>query len=172
MIGYARIAVLVGVLGFAAVGWWGAQRIMQFAGAVETTGRVVAFDTRDDIDSRGDPVRYLYPQVRFTTAGGQAVTFRGDGGSTDQGYAIGAVVRVMYQPEHPEQAEIDDWLDRWGAILAVGAFPAFALLWGISVLIADARFRDRRATGDGLEVARVPRTERMPQRHGVWRRSS
>jgi hypothetical protein len=162
MIGYARIAVLIGVLGLAAVGWWATQRMMQFATAVETTGRVVAFDTRDDTDSRGNPVRYFYPQVHFTTASGQPVTIRGGVGSTAQDYAIGEVVQVWYPPEHPAQAEIDSFLNRWGAILAFGAFPAFALLWGVTLLIA--------ARG-GPDAMRTPRAERMPQCHGVWRRS-
>jgi hypothetical protein len=73
---------------------------------------------------------YLYyPVVEFTTAAGQKVSFESTVGRMPAGYAVGAAVKVSYDPQNPQKADIDSALTRWfvpGCMAAMGA--GFALL--------------------------------------------
>jgi hypothetical protein len=78
----------------------------RFAGAVSRVG-----------GSHGGT--FLHPTFAFTTRDGRSVRFTSSGGSTDQPYADGEHVAVLYDPDHPEQARL----------------ASFSTLWLIPVLI-------------------------------------
>lgn len=47
---------------------------------------------------------------------------------------VGIPVRVRYQVDSPQVAEIDRFAALWGAVLALGCLGAFALFVGIGLL--------------------------------------
>lgn len=85
---------------------------------------------------------YLYyPQVQFTTASGQTVSFNSSVGSNPAGYAVGQNVEVVYDPRNPQQAEIDSATSLWvvpGCLLGMGlVFTVLGLvLAGMMILVA------------------------------------
>lgn len=73
---------------------------------------------------------YLYhPVVEFETASGRKARFQEELGRSPAGYKAGQEVKVLYQPDNPEKAEIDSGSSLYffpGCLLAMGA--AFTLL--------------------------------------------
>ena len=64
---------------------------------------------------------FLYPQAQFTTPDGQTFKATSKSGSTDQPYADGDPITVLYDPQDPGHAEIESiWL--WIGSLVLGSF--------------------------------------------------
>lgn len=70
----------------------------------------------------------LIPLVAFTTASGERVSFTANAGGRESPYHVTARVRVIYHPDHPQDALIDARARRWtrnalaggGALLLLG----------------------------------------------------
>ena len=77
------------------------------AGAARTDATFVGSVSRAGGRSGGT---FLYPQFRFTTDRGQVVTMTSSSGSTEQPYADGETAPVLYDPSHPERAELDTYM--------------------------------------------------------------
>jgi hypothetical protein len=56
---------------------------------------------------------FLYPAFEFITRSGQSVRFTSSSGSTDQPYADGERVSVLYDPDHPEHARLGSFSTVW-----------------------------------------------------------
>jgi len=115
------------------------RTVLFVAGAARTEATYVGSVSRAGGRSGGT---FLYPQFRFITEGGQAVTVTSRNGSTDQPYADGAAVSVLYDPAQPEQARPDSIMI-WIVPLCLAPF---ALLFGripAAVLILSRRRADR-----------------------------
>ena len=84
---------------------------------------------------------YLYyPQVQFTTASGQTISFKSSVGSNPATYRAGQNVEVIYDPRNPQQAEIDSLTSLWivpGCLLGMGlVFTVIGLvLSGMMILV-------------------------------------
>lgn len=81
-----------------------AQAALFVAGAVRTDATYVGSVSRNGGRSGGT---FLYPQFRFTTDGGRLVTMTSRNGATDQPYADGERVSVLYDPARPENARLN-----------------------------------------------------------------
>ena len=69
-----------------------------------------------------------YPNVRFQTPGGEALTFRATG--LVGGYAVGDQVGVLYDPDNPSRASIDSFGSLWGVPLLMVTVGTAALVVG------------------------------------------
>ncbi|MGB9179614.1 MAG: DUF3592 domain-containing protein [Pyrinomonadaceae bacterium] len=92
------------------------------------------------ITGMGKSGHLYYPQVQFTAASGQPVTFQSSVGSNPAGYSVGQTVGVLYDQRNPQQAEIDSAQSLWfvpGCMFAMGLlFLVLGLfLAGIMILV-------------------------------------
>ena len=107
----------------------------QLAGSAKASGTVIAFGT---IAGKSG---WLYcPQVTFRIPGGQTFNFQSALGTQPPAYKVGQTVPVVYQINHPPQAEINSSTALWfvpGCTLLMGfGFSALGLmLFGIGVLV-------------------------------------
>ena len=102
-----------------------------FAGAVHTTGTVVALLPRGGSDNS----RTYAPVVRYRTKDGMSVDFTASTASNSKAHNVGDVVRVVYTPLNPGQADIDSWTSRWLLPLLCGTLALiFVGLGGIAVI--------------------------------------
>ena len=74
-----------------------------------TTGTVVRLEESNS--SEGGCCVYS-PVVEFN-ANGQTYSFEGDNASDPPAYEVGEVVHIIYDPSHPNTAQIDNWSERW-----------------------------------------------------------
>ncbi len=93
---------------------------------------------------RGGKVSISYsPVIEFRTATGQTIEFRSSIGSSPPSYREGEKVAVLYRPDSPYQAEIDDFFFLWGGVAILGGVgTAFSAL-GAALALADRRQRPR-----------------------------
>ena len=84
---------------------------------------------------RWDKETIYLPVIRFTTAGGAAITSTSKT-ARKSGYRVGQAVRVLYDPAHPDDLEIDAFWSRWLAVIAAGAFALILLGIGAGVFVA------------------------------------
>jgi len=85
---------------------------------------------------------FLYPQFRFTTNDGQAVTMTSRNGSTDQPYGDGETVSVLYDPAQPEHAKRDSFMI-WIVPLCLAPFALMFTLIPAGVFILGRRREGR-----------------------------
>ena len=84
---------------------------------------------------------FLYPRFSFQARDGRTVVFTSGGGSTDQPYADGQRVTVVYDPARPEHAALYTLWALWTRtlVLAVFALPFTAMPAVIFVLMGRRR---------------------------------
>jgi hypothetical protein len=88
------------------------------ASAVQASGEVVALERH-----QGQRGWLYYPVVEFEAASGQKARFESEVGSNPAGYSAGQQVKVLYQPDAPEKAEIDSFTSLYyypGCLLVMG----------------------------------------------------
>ncbi|PCE22020.1 hypothetical protein BWP39_20325 [Paraburkholderia acidicola] len=87
---------------------------------------------------------FLYPQAQFTTPDGRTFKATSRSGSTDQPYADGDAIPVLYDPNNPGHAEIESiWL--WIGPLALALFALF--FCGIPAIVFFYLRKKSRASG-------------------------
>jgi hypothetical protein len=105
--------------------WLLLRRVSVASSGRNTTGTIVAFESREDDGS----VHYL-PVVTFTDHRGNSHRFTSVAGSSEQSPPLGSSVAVRYLPQSPEQAFIVSFLHMWAAplgmfVLGLGALLAY-----------------------------------------------
>jgi hypothetical protein len=127
---YARAMALVGF----GVATYGCVRLWQTrdfaAHAIHAQAPVVDYKVWPP-DKHGGP--YYEPIVRFTSpAGGSWQRVVGES-ERHRAYPLGHPVGIVYAPGHPDQFEMDDWVDIWlGPFSALG-IGLFAMLLGLGM---------------------------------------
>src|SRR5438132_13579972 len=76
-----------------------------------------------------------FPVIRFTTAAGATVTAKSKT-SGSSGYPIGKTLPVLYDPDHPENLEIDAFWPRWLIVIGATFLAVIALGIGIGTLLS------------------------------------
>lgn len=95
-------------------------------------GEVVALrEERDGSETQ----RFRFPKVRFRTAAGHAFTFESGMGLGGNAWQVGETVRVRYQLDRPEIAEVDGFTSLWGPTLLFALLAAAFLFIGIGLWI-------------------------------------
>ena len=69
-----------------------------------------------------------FPVVTFTTAAGVTVTATSKS-SKSAGYPIGQSLPILYDPDHPDNLEIDAFWSRW--LVVIGAIFMAVVLLGV-----------------------------------------
>jgi hypothetical protein len=130
-------ADLIGValLAFALILYQQTEQFMQRAWPAP--GVVIGFDGEEGGDAQTAPV------VRFETTRGEEQRFRAELYLTWRGYAMGDTVPVLYDPQQPSDARLDDSLLLWVGPLVAAAFGLILILGSTGALAAAVIFASR-----------------------------
>jgi hypothetical protein len=137
--GSAFLALALGAALLAAAGYMGLQVKQLIAVAAKAEGTVVDFERRS---SKGG-TSYA-PVFAFTAADGATRRFT-TSGSGD--YKKGESVEVLYDPQNPEDARLNTFMELWFGSLAVGAFGLLCLGAGIGTLVYERTRRTKSLRG-------------------------
>ena len=131
----------LGLLGWGVFSFWRNQSFIDRA--LPALGEVIAYDRPAGAAAGAAP---LTPVVRYSVSRTDIRNLRPQFGLLGQGYAVGQKLTVLYDPNDPQTARIDDFWQLWftpllcGCLgLAMVSLPSFAL----AVALAGNR-RDRR----------------------------
>jgi hypothetical protein len=100
-----------------------ARRLSVAISGVKATGRIVAFESRED-----DGTLYYLPVVTFTDREGRSHRFTSVAGHSRRRPAVGSEVSVRYLPERPSMVFVASFLHMWAAPLGFAILGAGALL--------------------------------------------
>lgn len=133
------------------------QRDKAFAGAARSaTGQVVEQVQSWSKDHDGRTSRGYASRVRFTVEDGRAVEFIETVFSYPPRHAEGEQVPVLYDPDRPSQAMIDDFRGRYTALAIVGALGTIFAMLGVPLVTVAVRSARRKArllrTGRPIEA--------------------
>jgi len=92
-------------------------------------GRVVAYDR--PLASSAGP---LQPVVRFSVNRAESHEFRPHFATVWTGYDLGQSVIVLYDPDNPEDARVDDFWQLWFLPVGTGTFGASLIVVPLSAL--------------------------------------
>jgi hypothetical protein len=95
----------VGLLIGSAFAWMQAKRFVETAHRV--IGEVVNYSEHDSTDDDGKTTHMYTPVIRFATADGTSVEKANDISSSRREYQLGQRVKVLYNPENPEEFKLD-----------------------------------------------------------------
>jgi hypothetical protein len=116
--------------------------------AVRTTGTIVSYETRQSTsrdDDRGTRRSETYaPVVKFTTKDGRTIEFTSSVSSSSKPVP-GRQVDVLYHPDDPQHAKVDDAAGRLLAPLITGGLGGIFLPLGLLFLGLHWRGRRRAA---------------------------
>ena len=156
-LGCGIIMLLIGLalLGFAATKTYETRAFLDRA--VQVQGQVVRMDSHRSYDDDGRPAGTLYTAiVEYTDKAGARHEVRERISKGNPTRAIGDQVPVLYDPDDPAEARIDDYMGREGADLwltLLGLFFAgFGVLY-LTLLILGQRARRK------LEAENAPHNE-------------
>lgn len=148
--------LIIGLTGSAAGIVGGLDRAAQLHQLREVEGRFREYVEETSRDSEGNVTRNLSPLIVYTTADGVEHVIKGLGGSQSE-RSPGEMVPLLYHPDAPEKAVINDFQNLWGVILAFAIFGGMPTLFGIFFLFFAAE-RD------------IPRQAAPPGRFDATRR--
>ncbi|AZI36469.1 hypothetical protein NT2_05_00240 [Caenibius tardaugens NBRC 16725] len=145
------IFAAIGLAFLVGSGWMWAQQRDFSRSAVRAEGEVVALVPRRSSD--GDGVTYA-AQVRFSDRTGQVHQWTEQGSTNPPRFATGERVPVLYDPQSPESAVVDDLWGRRGALLIIGPLGALFTVFGLLFVILERRGagQDRRLLRSGLPI--------------------
>ncbi len=84
--------------------------------SVATTGRVVDYET----DYKKGEKETYYPIVEFQTQAGETLQFRSDYGGSPAPFEKDEIVKVLYNPNTPQEAKINSFMSLWLGLAIVG----------------------------------------------------
>jgi ribosomal protein S16 len=99
----------------------------------KTTATVI--DLQQESSSNSD--REFTPIFKFTTATGEAVSFKGFGASNPPAYNIGEKVSIVYDHEKPEDAKVLSYFGTFGAAIILMALSMPMIIIGGGYYIAQ-----------------------------------
>ncbi len=114
--------------------------------AVRAQGEIVSV-VKKELSARPNRSKMIVfsPFVSYVPAGGVAVTFENIISSTDSNdYIIGQTVNVLYNPENPEEARIDNARSRWYQSGGLGGVGLFVLVIGFLSLRKTVQISSRK----------------------------
>lgn len=79
------------------------------------------------------------PVVRFHLPNGEAVTFESSLSTRPPRYEVEEKVMVYYDPEDPENAMIDGWMEEWFATIVFGGMGSLFALISIGAFFTTRR---------------------------------
>jgi len=136
------IFLLVGLVLLTSSAWL-FQRTAAFdAIAVETSGTVVNLtaskERRRDRDGAIRRSVHYRPVVEFIDSQGRKQTLESSHGSNPPAYKRGETVAILYDPDNPEFAVIDDWHRYFADMIVLGMGGIFSVV-GLGILFTSLR---------------------------------
>jgi hypothetical protein len=124
--------------------WTARSAVDARARAVRADGEVVELVEERSRNSSGS---LWAPRVRFRIPDGRSFEFVSSVRTKPPAYAVGDRVAVRYDPDHPSEARIDDWLSWWFLPSLLGALGAVFTIVGSALLWAGWRSRSAASAG-------------------------
>lgn len=122
------------------------QHDRSFAKAAKAaTGQVIEQVPSWSKDRDGRTSRGYASRVRFTAENGRAVEFVETVFSYPPRHGLGEQVPVLYKPDRPSQAIIDDFGGRYTALVIVGGLGTIFAMLGIPLVTVTIRSARRKA---------------------------
>ncbi len=109
--------------------------------AIITQGTVVEIFESYSNDSEDYDITY-YPLIEFTDAYGTQIEFESFGSNPPR-YSVNEMVEVIYDPEYPDIAEINDYFSLWGGATILGIFGFVIFSIGGSFFAYDMKKKSR-----------------------------
>jgi hypothetical protein len=130
--------LLTGVASLGIAGYYWEQTDAFLANAAEATGEVIVMREEDRhiqlSRQQGEAEETYRPVIQFSTGEGRVVRIDSIVSSYPPRYAVGDKVRVLYDPDHPAEARIDDFIDLWSRpVFAAGVGLILAVLGAASL---------------------------------------
>lgn len=136
---YIGCITIFGNLFFLAFCLWGAYAAYNSynlgKNGEETTGIVIALEE----SSNADNGCCVYSPIIEFTANGQTYTIEGDSASYPPEYEVGEEVQILYNPQNPNNAQINKLLERWLMPIIIIPTMIFAALIFTFVMIRSWR---------------------------------
>ena len=107
--------------------------------AKPSMGEVIGFDSRI-INTKGNSRTSYFPKIKFVDAKGTEVEFVSSSGSSSPDVSIGDKVPILYNPEHPNEARRNNFLDLWFLTTILSAMGLVFLLVGIAIYFKKISF--------------------------------
>ncbi|HEV3062334.1 MAG TPA: DUF3592 domain-containing protein [Vicinamibacterales bacterium] len=115
----------------------GVERALFLYSAATADGAVIAM--RETPQSAGKTRKSFFPIFQFKAASGRSYTVTSNIAERPTSWQLGGAIRVLYQPDRPENAHIDTFAQLWMLQVVVGVVgAAFSTM---PVLILIRRFR-------------------------------
>lgn len=102
------------------------------------TGKVVAYDSHPNVDRDPTDVKLISPVVEFK-ANNETIKFVSKLNDESPKYKIGDQVPVLYQKDHPEKAQINDFYLLWRKTILAAAFGFVLTLIGVILYYRSKR---------------------------------
>ncbi|MEQ5092806.1 DUF3592 domain-containing protein [Proteus terrae] len=117
---------------------------------IETTGIVI--DQSVSKSSDGD--YFYHPIIQFNTEDNREITFRSPEGSSQSRFYLGEKINVIYLPNDPQRATINNFLGLYGAGTILSIFGLLFASTGLIPLyfIRRRATRDQRLKRDGMPI--------------------
>lgn len=103
--------------------------------AVKTQGEVIEIIRSKTKKSNGEVSISTYPVVSFKDKVGKIITFTSSTGSSSSNYFVKQKIEVVYSPDNPEQAKINDFSSLWTGIVIFVILGALFFIFGLSIFI-------------------------------------
>src|SRR5262249_11257627 len=87
------------------------SEIIFLSTAIATQGRVISFVR---IETKNPDHPAYHPLIEFTAKSGETIRFQSQFSLDGRPQSIGNIVPVLYDPYHPEHAQVDPGVDLWG----------------------------------------------------------
>ncbi|WP_421780334.1 DUF3592 domain-containing protein [Kiloniella litopenaei] len=133
------IFITVGLIALLSMGAWSYKTYQFIDTAHSAQGTVINLIQSRSTSSSSTSNSYVYrPEVSFKTLTGDEIIFQSSTGSNPPAYKKGESVSILYEPENPQDAKINDTLSLWFSPVILGLvgliFSAFGI--GISIYLS------------------------------------
>ncbi|MCH4254718.1 MAG: DUF3592 domain-containing protein [Proteus vulgaris] len=117
---------------------------------IETTGVVIELSINKSSNDRS----IYHPIIQFTTKDNREIIFRSLEGSNPSRFHLGENISIIYLPDDPQKATINNFLGLYGAGTILGVFGLiFATIGPIPLYFMRRRAnRDQRLIRDGMPI--------------------
>lgn len=112
------------------LGGWGYLRTSDFiAEASSAQGEVI-----DLIENNGSEGGSTYaPRIRFTESSGRVIEATSSTSSSPPKYQPGDVIKILYDPNTPQDVRTTDWFSLWGLATIGLSIGGFTILFTLAV---------------------------------------
>jgi len=121
------ILTLPAFLGLAGIAFWANNRQNWLDNAIATQGSVVEMIEQTDTDGQTS----YKPIIKFRDRAGEIHKFSPLWSSNPHRYEEGETVEVLYPPEKPESALLNNWWEKWSGITILGIISLIGFVFSL-----------------------------------------